>query len=67
MQGFADKGVTTAKFSNEILKELEIVTQRVLQEEADADPDFARIWASQKAFQATYQHWKRNAYLPRDF
>jgi TRAP-type mannitol/chloroaromatic compound transport system substrate-binding protein len=67
MQGFTDKGVTTAKFSNEILKELETVTLRVLQQEADADPDFARIWASQKKFQVTYQHWKRNAYLPRDF
>lgn len=67
MQGFAEKGVTPAKFSLEILKELETITAQVLQQEADKDPDFARIWASQKAFQKTYQHWKSNAYLPRDF
>lgn len=67
MQGFADKGVTPVKFPLEILQELKAVTEDVLAEEAANDPDFARIWASQKRFQANYQHWKRNAYLPRDF
>lgn len=67
MQGFAEKGVTTVKFPDEILKELQSVTGEVLAEEAEKDEDFARIWHSQKAFQARYQHWKRNAYLRRDF
>lgn len=67
MQGFADKGVTPVKFPDQILKELQSVTMEVLGEEADKDEDFARIWTSQKAFQARYQHWKQNAYLRRDF
>ncbi|MBV1876345.1 MAG: TRAP transporter substrate-binding protein [Pseudomonadales bacterium] len=67
MQGFAAKGVTSMQFSDEILKQLKVVTQEVLAEEADNDEDFARIWASQKKFQATYRHWKNKAYLPRDF
>ena len=67
MQGFAEKGVTTVKFPDAILQELRAVTQEVLAEEAARDEDFARIWLSQKRFQAQYQHWKRNAYLRRDF
>lgn len=67
MQGFPEKGVTPVKFPDEILKELQAVTQKVLAEEAEKDESFSRIWASQKRFQANYQHWKRNAYLDRDF
>ncbi len=67
MQGFAEKGVTPVKFPDAILKELQIVTNGVLNEEADKDEDFARIWSSQKKFQARYAHWKQNAYLRRDF
>ncbi len=67
MQGFAAKGVTPMKFPIEILRELEAVTQQVLAEEAKNDPDFDRIWTSQKAFRKTYKHWKSHAYLPRDF
>ncbi len=67
MQGFPEKGVTPVKFPDEILRELKAVTDEVLAEEAANDPDFARIWASQKRFQQNYEHWKRNAYLDRDF
>lgn len=67
MQGFAAKGVTPVKFSEDILRELNLVTQQVLTEEAEKDSDFDRIWKSQKRFQANYRHWKQNAYLPRDF
>lgn len=67
MQGFPDKGVTPVKFPKEILRELQLVTNEVLQEEAEKDSDFAKIWTSQKRFQGNYQHWKRNAYLDRDF
>lgn len=67
MQGFAERGVTTVKFPDAILRELKVVTDEVLQEEADRDADFKKIWNSQKRFQASYQHWKRNAYLDRDF
>lgn len=67
MQGFPEKGVTPVKFPDEILRELQVVTNEVLQEEADRDEMFARIWQSQQRFQENYQHWKRNAYLDRDF
>lgn len=67
MQGFEAKGVTPMKFSRKILKQLERVTEEVLQEEADKDEDFARIRASQLKFQSAYKHWKNYAYLPRDF
>ena len=67
MKGFPGKGVTPVKFSRQILKELQKITEEVLTEEAQKDEDFARIWASQKKFLATYANWKSYAYLPRDF
>ena len=65
--GFPDKGVTASKFSLEILRELQVVANEVLTEEAAKDEDFARIWESQKRFMETYRAWKDHAYLPRDF
>ncbi len=67
MQGFPEKGVTPLKFPETILRELKTVTEEVLAEEAARDQDFNKIWQSQKRFQPNYQHWKRNAYLDRDF
>ncbi len=67
IKGFPDKGVTAVKLDHAILKELQQVTEIVLQEEADKDEDFRRIWASQKRFRQTYQLWKDHGYLPRDF
>jgi TRAP-type mannitol/chloroaromatic compound transport system substrate-binding protein len=67
MAGFSAKGVTPMKFPLPILKELQLVTNEVMQEEADKDAEFAKIWASQKKFLKTYRLWKDNAYLPRDF
>ena len=67
MSGFKDKGVTPKKLPLEILKQLQAVTTKVLEKEAAKDEDFARIWASQKAFKAKYKIWKDHAYLPRDF
>ena len=67
MLGFPDKGVTPVKFSTDILRQLQKITNEVLQEEADKDEDFARIWQSQKRFLETYQNWKSHAYLPRNF
>ena len=67
LKGFPAKGVTAVKFDINILKELQKVTELVLQEEADKDEDFRRIWDSQKQFMETYSLWKDYAYLPRDF
>jgi TRAP-type mannitol/chloroaromatic compound transport system substrate-binding protein len=38
-----------------------------LAKEAEKDPQFAEIWASQQAFMQQYKQWKALAYLPRDF
>ena len=67
MSGFKDKGVTPKKLSLTILKQLQSVTTKVLEQETAKDEDFARIWASQKTFMAKYKIWKDHAYLPRDF
>ena len=38
-----------------------------LNEEAAKNADFDEILKSQRKFSAQYAHWKRLAYLPRDF
>ena len=65
--GFPGKGVTAQRLPLELLKHLDAVTQQILDEEAAADEMFAKILASQRAFEKDYYHWKRLAYLPRDF
>ena len=64
---FADIGVSAEILPEPLLRELNNVSDQILQEEADRDPDFAEILASQKAFRSQYAQWKSRAYLPRDF
>ncbi len=65
--GYAEKGITARRLPLDLLEELRRVTLEVLEEEARNDSHFARVLESQRAFQADYVHWKRLAYLPRDF
>ena len=65
--GFPEIGVTAQRLPPPLLKQLDEVTQSVLNAEASRDQMFARIRASQRNFEADYYHWKRLAYLPRDF
>lgn len=65
--GFPDIGVSAESLPEPLLRELQAVTEDVLEEEAAKDADFAEILASQRAFRETYAHWKSRAYLPRDF
>jgi len=65
--GFPAIGVTARYLPMDILRELQRVTELVLDEEAARDPDFREILKSQRDFSAQYAHWKRLAYLPRDF
>ncbi|MAT84709.1 MAG: C4-dicarboxylate ABC transporter [Gammaproteobacteria bacterium] len=67
IRDFASRGVRVETLPESVLRELERITGQVLAEEAAADADFARILESQQAFRADYAHWKRRAYLPRDF
>ena len=64
---FEEIGALPRVLSLEILRELERVTKRVLEQEAERDKDFAVIYESQLEFRQNYSHWKSRAYLPRDF
>lgn len=64
---FAAKGVTANYLPEDVLRELNRLSNEVMAEEAAKDADFHRIYESQKAFRADYAHWKKYAYLPRDF
>ena len=65
--GFPAKGVTANYLPEDVLRELNRLTLEVMAEEAANDADFHEIYESQKAFRADYAHWKKLAYLPRDF
>ncbi|WP_299344478.1 TRAP transporter substrate-binding protein [uncultured Maritalea sp.] len=65
--GFPEKGVTANTLPEELLRELQVITQEVLEEEAANDEHFKTIYESQEAFSADYKNWKSLAYLPRDF
>ena len=65
--GFPSRGVTANSLPLDVLRELKRITDEVMAEEAAADADFNEIYQSQQAFRADYKHWKRLAYLPRDF
>jgi len=67
MMGFPAKGVSAETLPMDILRELEVVTNKVLDTEAKADADFAQILESQQKFRKEYANWKSKAYLPRDF
>ena len=65
--GLAAKGVSVETLPMDVLRELESITHRVLEQEADMDADFRAILEAQQAFRADYAYWKSRAYLPRDF
>jgi TRAP-type mannitol/chloroaromatic compound transport system substrate-binding protein len=67
IQGFEDIGVSAEILPEPLLRELNKVSDQILEEEANKDADFAEILASQRAFRAQYAEWKSRAYLPRDF
>ena len=65
--GFTEKGVTANYLPEDVLRELNRLSDEVMAEESANDADFKRIYESQNAFRADYAHWKKFAYLPRDF
>lgn len=66
LAGFQEKGVQNDLIPPAVLQELKKVTDSVLQEEADKDPDFKRVWAAQQEFMKTYSIWDSRAYLQSD-
>ncbi|MDA1077238.1 MAG: TRAP transporter substrate-binding protein [Proteobacteria bacterium] len=67
IKGFPAIGVSAETLPVDVLRELQVVSERVLDEEAAKDADFANILKAQRAFRDEYSHWKSRAYLPRDF
>ncbi len=65
--GFKDKGVTTNVLPDDILRELQVVTKSVMEEEASKNALFKKVYDSQEAFSKSYKNWKSLAYLPRNF
>ncbi len=61
------KNVTTHYLDLEILTALRGLTHELMDEEARRDADFARVYASQQVYRASYRRWKQMGYLPRDF
>ncbi len=64
LKKYAEAGITTTKLSDDILKELKKVSLEVMQEEANKDPLFKKVWESQKAFESSYAKWRDLGYLP---
>ncbi len=67
IRGFQDQGVQPETVPVEMLKALKSLTDEVMNEQAEADADFKRVYESQKEFTKSYGTWKSLAYLPRDF
>jgi TRAP-type mannitol/chloroaromatic compound transport system substrate-binding protein len=67
LKNFKAKGVQQRQFPEPVLRELQKVTEQVMQEESAANADFKRVYDSQRAFSAAYKDWKQNAYLPRSW
>lgn len=67
IENFQRRGVFTKQLPEDLLRRLRDVSEEVLEEEAAANAEFARILQSQREFRETYAVWKRLAYLPKDF
>ncbi len=67
IENFQRRGVFTEQLPEDLLRRLRDVSEEVLEEEAAANAEFARILQSQREFRESYAIWKRLAYLPRDF
>jgi TRAP-type mannitol/chloroaromatic compound transport system substrate-binding protein len=53
------KGVEIHEWSPEMLAKFEQATREVIQEEAQKDPEFARVWDSLSKFRQNYAEWRR--------
>lgn len=67
LRGYAKRGVAARRLPLPVLRKLQSVSDQILAEQAAADPLFAEILDSQRAFRADYAIWKSLGFLPRDF
>lgn len=66
LAGFQEKGVQADQIPREVLKELKAVSDKVMEQEAEKDADFKRVYESQNEFLETYKIWDERAYVPSD-
>ncbi|MBJ3777342.1 TRAP transporter substrate-binding protein [Acuticoccus mangrovi] len=64
---FEKEGVNIGEIPEPLLLELREASKKVIQEQIDSDPGYAKIYNSMAKFMSQYSRWKRLAYLPRDF
>jgi len=62
LSSFEDKGVITQLLPPSVLEALRTESEALLEEQAAADPTFARVLESQRRFSAEYARWRGLAY-----
>lgn len=67
LESFAEKGVTAKQLPEDVLQAFRDATEVVMTRESEADPMFAKVYTSMKAFQAENAAWHSLGYLPRDW
>jgi TRAP-type mannitol/chloroaromatic compound transport system substrate-binding protein len=59
------KGVQIHEWSPQMLAKFREATKEVLEEEAEKDPDFARVWHSLSKFREQYAQWRKLSRVPQ--
>jgi len=67
IESFPSKGVTAARLPDSVLRELQKVSAKVMDQESAKDATFKKVWNSQQAFMREYDVWQKWGYLPRNF
>ncbi len=67
IRGFQAKGVQAKTVPEDMLRQLQKLSEEVMTEQAAKDEDFRKVYESQNEFVKGYQTWKSLGYLPRDF
>jgi len=67
LKRFAENGVTASQLPEDVLQAFRDATEVVMKRESEADPMFAKIYASMQAYQAENQPWHELGYLPRSW
>lgn len=67
LRDYQKEGVKAQVLPEEVLRELQKVTDKVLDDIAAKDPMFKRVLSSQRDFMKHHSIWHGMGYLPRDF
>lgn len=67
LKKFEAEGVKVMRLPEPILKQLQVATREVLDEQAAKDADFKKVLDSMRAFQAENAGWRNLGYLPRNW